>query len=317
MLTNLKTLSKNPQTVATFTIRNKLHVASLTRKMCENIPALLVFCQANGKLLDRFHIPEISKERYEEIAPSFATRRGFNTSNLSYEKASQYYIRKARVINLAKKLGVNPSFIDTTDYIWDEAYYTCYDFWTNVDEVDEAWKNNEDDYRAYTANKVYIEMDTRQSVTDLDMIETLYSVCKTLISSRRAMIVGKVDQCLGFIHALEEFTNGFSQNCTTGHNATLRSYFNYFKEMLSNPEMVAFLEQNSDTSVFGDCESTHNDYIETYRQLLSKFYSVEEMLGRKMSKYDADDRYISEICDPEKFGVKILSGAYLADVAED
>jgi hypothetical protein len=317
MLTNLKTLSKNPQIVTTFTMSNKLHVASLTRKMCEKVPALLAYCQANGKLLDRFHIPEISKEVYEQIAPTFATRKGFNTVNLTYETASQYYIRKARVVNLAAHLGVKPSFIDTTDYIWDEAYYTCYNFWANVDEVDEAWKNDNDDYREYTANKVYIEMDTRQSCTDLDMVDALYTVCRTLISSRRAMLVGKVDQCLGFISALSEFTNGFSQNCTAGHNATLRSYFNHFKEMLEDKDMVAFLETNSDISVFGDCESTHNDYVETYRQLLSKFYSIEELLGKRLSRYDIEDKYIDEICDPERFGVYDLSGAYLADIAED
>lgn len=310
MLSNLKNL----KTVTTFEIPSKLRVASLTRKDCEAVPELLKYCQANGKLLDRFHIPEITPETYEEIAPSFATRRSFNLANLKYETASQYYIRKARVVDLADKLGVSPSFIDTTDYIWDEAYYTCYNFWQNVDEVDEAWKNDNDDYRDFSANKVYIKMDTRQDVVDAELIAQLSELCYTLIRARRAMLVGEVDKCLSFIDALSEFTDGFSQNCTAGHNATLRKYFNHFKEMFEDEVFVAFLEHNTDITVFAECAETHADFIETYARFMSKMYTYEEFMQQTVPEIGA---YTVEIFESEYFNDNTLSGAYLTDVSEE
>ena len=313
MLANLKNLSKNPEVASTFKMPTKLKVAALTQEMCKSMPQLLKYFTANGKILDRFHIPEITKEIYERIALQFKQTARFDKKNLVYETASQYYIRKARVINLAEKLGVKPSFIDVTDYIWDERYYTCYNFWDNVDEVDEAWKSDEDE-RLRTGNQVYIDMDTRQDTIDMELVENLYKCCQELIDNRYAMIIGEVDKCLGFIEALTEFTEGFTTNCTKGHNATLKKYAQHFVEMLDDKELQAFLEEYDDVKVFGDCETTHAEYIETYARFMAKRYTYEEYLtGNLTSK----DKYFDEIMNSEYFNYAVLSGTYLNDVSEE
>lgn len=313
MLANLKNLSKNPEVASTFKMPTNLKVAALTQEMCKSMPQLLKYFTANGKILDRFHIPEIDKETYERIALQFKQTARFNKKNLVYETASQYYIRKARVINLAEKLGVKPSFIDVTDYIWDERYYTCYNFWDNVDEVDEAWKSDVDE-RLLTGNQVYIDMDTRQDTVDMPSVEILYDFCQKCIDKHIAMLIGNVDKCLNFLDALTEFTQGFTTNCTKGHNATLVKYLKYFTEMAENKEFQEFVKEHDDITVFADCASTHADFIETYARFMARMYTYEEFMEQTVPTIG---KYTVEVFESEYFKYDFMSGAYLNDLSEE
>ena len=121
-----------PTEVIAFGAKPKLRVAYLTQADYDKHPKLRPFFRVNNKTLDRMHIPEVTAEEYAELAEEFKQSRRFNRDNLKFETASTYYIRKARVAKLARALGIKPSEIDTTDYIWDERYYTCINFWDNV-----------------------------------------------------------------------------------------------------------------------------------------------------------------------------------------
>ena len=308
MLANLRNLSKNPEKVATFKVDHKLHITELTREMCKNSPKLLKFFRKGNQPLDRIYIPQISKERYEEIAKT----EGFKKC-LKFEEAEPYYLHKARIINFAELLGVKASFIDAKGYIWDDRYYTCYNFWDNVDEVDEAWKSDVDE-RLLTAKQVYIDMDTHQAQADLKLVDQLVKFCNTLINNHIAMIVGNVDKCLGFIEALTEFTDGWTRNCTKSQVATLNKYLQYFIEMSNNKELQEFVKNNNDITVFAECESTHNDYIETYARFLSKRYTYGEYLEGLIV---TEEPYLYEIVDSDYFNYQPLSGTYLENYSED
>lgn len=313
MLANLKNLSKNPETVSTFKVPNKLTLVTLKREDCKAFPALLKYFRVGYQQLDRFHIPEISKERYEELALQFRTSAKFDTRNLKFDTASTYYLHKARIMNLAEELGVKPSFIDATGYIWDERYYTCYDFWTNVDEVDEAWKEGIDE-RLLTANQVYIDMDTRQDTVDMKTVELLYAFCQLCIDKHIAMLIGDVDKCLNFLDSLTEFTQGFTTNCTKGHNATLAKYMKHFTEMSENKEFQEFVKEHDDITVFADCETTHADFIETYARFMARMYTYEEFMEQTVPTIG---KYTVEVFESEYFRYDFMSGAYLESMSEE
>ena len=290
----------------------KLKVAALTLKDCDIAPILRKYFKANNKLLDRFHIPEISAERYAEIAAKFKRTSRFNEANLKMDTASDYYIRKARVQNVAEELGVSPNFIDTTDYVWDENFYTAFSTMRQIDELDDAWKLNEDDSRYWSANKVYIECDPKHNVVDYELYDSLYHFCYTAIVNRKAMLLCKVDKCLSFLHRLAEYTNGFAENATSAHMATLRSYMSFFIETLSDKDAVAWLANTNDVKVFGNNEALHNDYVDTYRTMLKGIVRGGDIESFRQILSKVEDPYIDEILTDIE--TETLSESYLKDV---
>ena len=306
MLANVK------NNVVTHKTQLKLKVAALTLKDCEVAPSLRKYFKANNKQLDRFHIPEISAERYAEIAAKFKRTSRFNEANLKMDTASDYYIRKARVQNVAEELGVSPSFIDTTDYVWDENFYTVFSTMRQIDELDDAWRLNEDDSRYWSANKVYIECDPKHTAIDYELYDSLYHFCFTAIVNRKAMLLCKVDKCLSFLHSLAEYTNGFAENVTGAHMATLRSYMSFFIETLSNEDAAAWLASTNDVEVFGNNEALHNDYVDTYRTMLKGIVRGGDIEGFRQTLSKVEDPYIDEILTDIE--TETLSEAYLKDV---
>lgn len=308
MLANVK----NQNEVVTYKSQLKLKLAALTLEDCEKCPQLKKYFRANNTDLDRFHIPEIDAERYAEIASTFRRTSRFNEANLKMETASDYYIRKARVQALAEELGVSSSFLDTTDYCWDEKFYTVFDTMRQIDELEDAWKDNEDDYRSWSAHKIYIELDPKHSAMDYELYNSLYHFCYTMIVNRKAMLLCKVDKCISFLHSLIEYTNGFAENVTGAQLATMRSYMNFFTETLTDAETAAWIQATNDVEVFGKNEALHNDYVETYRTMLRGIVrggSIEDF-RQMMSK--VEDPYLDEILADED--LEPLSEAYLADV---
>lgn len=308
MFTDLKSLKK--QEVKS---PNKIKIAALTRKICDKAPVLLKYFRVGNVELDRFHIPEISAERYEEIAKEFKRTPKFNELNLKFATATEYYIRKARVIALAKDLEVSPSLIDTTGYYWDENMYTEYNFWHNVDVVEDAWREEGEDLRYANSWTVYIDMDAKSALLDTDAFNMLYNFCYTAMITRKAMLLFKVDKCISLLQNIVEYTNGFSENVTAAHSAAMRSYITFFTDLLTNSDASKFIRENTDVTVFAEKDATHNDYVETYRAMLRALTRCGgdelEFFREEMSK--VDDPYLEELLniaeDPEDW----LSGSYL------
>ena len=286
-------------------------LTALTREDCKSNPRLFKYFRNGNTELDRFHVPEITKEQYEAIAPEFAKSSRFNPVNLKWDTASDYYKRKARIAVVAKDLGVSPSKIDIRGYSWDERMYTVYSLMRNYDEVEEAYRNSGEDYREFSAWKVYIGMEAKQTVLDMNVYESLFRFCYTAISARKAMLLAKVDKCLGFLISLAEYTNGFSENCTGPQMAILKNYAKFFKDLYDNEEAKAWLASTNDIEVFGKNEATHNDYIETYRGMLKMLIrgGSIEYFRPIMSK--VEDPYIEEILEDKDDYEELMSEAYL------
>lgn len=316
-MTDLKVLrnedSKEVYTFSKVTKPSKIKIVELTPENCKKLPALAKYFKVNNKFLDRFHIPEITKAQYEELAKEFNQGARFDKKNLKFETATDYYIRKARVLAIAKDLGISANLLDTTDYIWDERYYTEYNFWHNVDVVEDAWREEGEDLRNASAYKVYIEMDAKSNALDEALWDSLYKFCYKAIVSRKAMLLCKVDKCLSFLFSVVEYSNGFKENITSAQKATLSSYFEFFTELLKDEKGAEFIKSTNDVEVFAKCEATHNDYVETYRSMLRSLIRCkgDELEFFRTDLSDVEDPYIEEILAKEIDPEDLLSGSYL------
>ena len=306
MLVNAK------ENVVTFKNQLKLKIAALTLADCEKCPSLKKFFRNGTTALDRFYIPKISAERYAEIAANFKRTARFNKDNLKLETASDYYIRKARIQNVADMLGVKPSFLDLTDYTWNDDYYTVYSTIQQIEYLDEAWRCNEDDPRNWSANRVYLSADPKTYSLDKELYDMLHHICYSAVISRKAMLLCKVDKCLGFLNSLAEYTNGFKENATKSHVATMNNYVRFFTELLADETAAAWIASTNDVEVFGKNEALHNDYVETYRSILSNMTRGGDLNYFRHIMSKTEDPYLDEILANED--VEVVSEAYLKDV---
>lgn len=321
-MTDLRVLrNEQPSEVYTFSkvIKpSKIKLAELTFKQCKGTP-LAKYFNVDGRTLDRFHIPEVTAEQYKELAKEFNQGSRFDKKNLDYNTATSYYIRKARVNALAKELGVSPSLIDTTDYIWDERYYTEYNFWYNVDVVDEAWREENEDLRYASSYKVYVGMEAKNSTLDTMLWDALYKLCYQAIISRKAMLLCKIDKCLSFLFSVIEYSNGFRENIASFQRATLESYIEFFNNLLRTEETLAFINSTNDVEVFAKHEATHKDYIETYRAMLRNLVRCkgDELEFFRKDLSFIEDPYIEEILAKDLDAEDVLSGSYLENEDEE
>ena len=275
----------------------KIKISALKREDFADRPEILekYFRNENVKL-DRFHVPEIDSKRYEALVSNVKGLK--NKANLKMETATQYYIRKMRLVPVAKDLNCSIKQLDLTDYIWDERYYIRYDLIDNMRVVDDWYRDNGEDTRyTATANDVYIKEDPRVGVFDEELFNNLYSFCISTIKQRKVMLLGKVDRCLGALRNVIEYTHGFAENPTKQMMATLKSYKTYFEEMLKDEAMKEFLKTNNDITVYGDDEFTHSDYVETYRAVIKGLVSGSDEDISTFSDLltGIEDPYIDEI----------------------
>ena len=248
----------------------KIKLAALKREDYAKRPEILEKYFKNGNCpLDRFHVPELTAQQYAAIVGKVN-----NPKNAELETASDYYIRKARLTQVAKDLGVSYKQLDLTDYIWDERYYIVYDFIDNIRLVDDWYRDHSVDERyESTAYDAYIRKDPRTAVLDTDLYNELYTFCISAIRQRKAMLLGKVDKCLGMLRNIIEYTQGFVENPTSQMMASLRGYKKYFETLLQDEAMVEWLKTNNDITVYAEDERTHSDYIDTYRALIKGLVS--------------------------------------------
>lgn len=281
-------------------------ISALTREdFKDNHEVLAKYFRNNNRDLDRFHIPMLTKEEYEEIAKEFTRTSKFNTANLKYETASAYYLKKARITAVAKALGCSVKKIDTKDYIWDERYYVRYGFIENINYVDEMFRDMEEDYRSADARQVYIKEDPRTSQLNVAMWDSLYNLCTKAIRVRKAMLLSKIDKCLGFLMSVLDYTNGFTQNATANQCATLRSYVEFYTKLLKNKEFAEFLKDNNDVEIFGKDPLTHTDYVDTYRSLCKLLIhgADEDMQYFKPWLAEVEDPYMEELMEIREFNM--------------
>lgn len=251
----------------------KIKISALKPEDYATRPEILEkYFKHNNVKLDRFHIPELTPERYAELVGD--PKKLKNKDNANLDTASDYYIRKMRLTAVAKDLNCNIHQLDTTDYIWDERYYLTYNLIDNMRIVDDWYRDHSEDER-YTGNayRAYIYEDPRTATMDMELYTELYEFCISAIRQRKAMLLGKVDKCLSMLRNISEYTYGFTQNPTKQMMASLKSYKTYFEELLSDEAMVEFLKTNNDITVYANSELTRSDYVDTYKALIKGLVS--------------------------------------------
>lgn len=282
-----------------------IKIAALTREEFADRPEILnKYFRYNNIPLDRFHIPDISPTRYEELVGD--PKKLKNIKNAKLETASQYYIDKMRLASVAKDLNCTVKQLDLTDYIWDDRYYVRYNFIENIAVVDDWYRDNSEDAKyTTTAYDAYIYEDPRVATLDEELFDNLYSFCISAIKQRKAMLLGKVDKCLSMLKNVIEYTHGFIENPTRQMITTLKNYQTYFEELLNDKAMKEFLKTNNDITVYASDERTRNDYIASYKAMLRGIISgtdadlkeIVDLLGNIEDPYiDAILEDIPEVC---------------------
>lgn len=297
----------------------KIKIAELTPESCKDAPELAKYFFVNNKHLDRFHIPSVTAEEYAELAKSFKTTSRFNKKNLDMNTATDYYIRKARLMKVANDLGISVNLLDAKDYIWDERYYTEYSLMRNFDVVEDAWRISEEDPREFSSYKVYCQMDGKGVAVDMKEFDALYQFCYRAVLKRRAMLLCKVDKCIGFLQSIIASTNGFSENMTGEQRATLARYVTFFSELAQDEEASTYIASTNDIEVFANNEDTKKDYIETYRSMLKGLTKCrsEDLEHYRTEMSLVEDPYLEKILADEEDFEDCLSGTYLTDASED
>lgn len=262
--------------------------------------------------LNRLHLPAMTAEVYNPIANEEFTNVK-DKANLKFETASGYYIRKAQIYVLAYDLGVSPKLLDSSNYIWNEDYYIHSNFLINLHIAEDLFREREVDQREASAYTVYISQDAKNTTTDVELWNELYNFCYTAIITKKAMLLQKVQQCLSFLVSILEYSCGFTENITSAQSAGMRSYKQFFTELLANKDALAFIKGTNDIEIFAKNDATHKDYVETYRSLIR---SVSGCTGEEIVKYKSElmyvyDEYLDELTAKELDAEDILSGAYL------
>jgi hypothetical protein len=274
-----------------------IKISALTREDFADRPEILAkYFRHDNRPLDRFHIPDISPTRYEELVGD--PKKLKNIKNAKLETATKYYIDKIKLASVAKDLNCTVKQLDLTDYIWDERFYVRTNFIENIEVVDEWFRDNsEDDRYSGTAYKSYISEDPRTAILDEELFDNLYSFCVSAIRQRKVMLLGKVDKCLGALRNVMEYTNGFVENPTKQMMATLKNYKEYFEELLTDKDMKEFLRDNNDITVYGNDEHTRSDYIDTYRAVVKGLVSGLDEDIRSFSDLltGIEDPYLEDI----------------------
>ena len=316
----LKDMTKSTTEVVEIRPKSKkTDITTLTRADFCSSELRAKYFRAYNRDLDRLHLPVMTKEVYEPIAQEEFNNPRMDKANLKFETASSYYIRKAQLFVLACDLGVNPKTLDSSNYIWNEDYYIHSNFLINIDIAEELYREGGDDWRDASANQIYIKQEPRNSSVDYALWNQLYKLCYGAILSRKVMLLHKVPQCLSFLVSVAEYTNGFAENCTGTQTATLKSYVQFFTELLNNEEALKFINSTNDIELFAKHEATRKDYVETYRNVLRRMSSCAgnelEYFRRELTANLEDpclELILAEELDPEDF----LSGGYLENESD-
>ena len=110
-----------------------IKVVDLKRNEVNEELANKYFVTSWGMPLDRFHLPKLTAEEYNETMESLRKElsadeiRKIREDNFSYSTATDYYKSKIQLALIAKDFGVSPKQISLKDYIYDEKFYEVFD----------------------------------------------------------------------------------------------------------------------------------------------------------------------------------------------
>lgn len=295
------------------TLTNKVDITTLTRADFSTAELRAKYFRNDNKELDRLHLPAMTKEVYEPIANEEFNNPKMHKDNLKFETASSYYIRKAQLYVLAFDLGISPKKLDSSNYIWNEDYYIHSNFYVNIEIAEDLYRERGIDYRNASANELYIGQDRKSKASDTVLWDELFNFCYNAVLLRKAMLLQKVSQCAGFLASVVESTYGFTENMSATQLATMRSYIEFFTELLKDEQASKFIKEHNDIEIFAKYENTRNDYIDTYRGLIKKLSGCS---GNELKQFKEDfskieDPYIESLIATENDLEDMLSGAYL------
>ena len=262
MLSNLKVNAKKS---------NKIDVAGLVRKDFENDKYVLErYFKYDGKPISRFHLPKLNREEY--LVEAYRYDKALSKENSHFETASDYYKRKFAIQRAAYDMKLRPKDLDFSNYLWDDDYFVYDDLFASAEYVDNKFREENDE--PLTIRDNYIKMDAHQSAVDIELFDNLYSFCIKAIRTRTVMLLSKVEKCVSLLKMCIDYTDGFNVNTSGNFLTTLRSYKDFFAEMLTDKTMTEFLKENNDINIFANDELTHSDYIHTYVTILRNLTAV-------------------------------------------
>ena len=215
--------------------------------------------------LDRFHIPELSKEEYEECIKTF---KNVKEHNLKFETATDYYKKKVMLRLISNDLGISEYDLDLTDYKWDESWYEFKDFDDNVEYMEDKFKEESKDRNEITMHELYIGSECpRKCNIDEEIWNELYNFSLNCIKTRIAMIF-EIPSVISMLHNILEYTDGFSTFATQNQVDSMQSIYKKLINLTKNKELVDYLKAgNNDYTLYAE-GITKSDYIRTYRNML-------------------------------------------------
>ena len=239
------------------------------------------FVTSWGMPLDRFHLPKLSAEEYNETMEKLRKElsadevRKIREDNFSYSTATDYYKNKIQLALIAKDFGVSPKQISLKDYIYDEKFYEVFDtdmqlyYYTCIFHTPTASEDRTD--------KVREEYNT--CPVDKELWDRLYDFCSVAIRTHKAMLFSDIDKAVGICRRVQEDSNGFKTNTTQAQCALLKKYFNHYKTMFEDKKFAEFIVKTNDIEMFAKDDATRrvflSEYIDLYKLIDYDFTETE------------------------------------------
>lgn len=237
----------------------KIDVASLTRDMFEDTKILDKYFRFNNKHITRFHIAKIERPNANEHSP--------------LHTVSDYYLKKLAVRRVAYDLKVPENKVDTSSYLWNDDYFMYDDLMISADYADNKFREEPETIYDITAYDNYIKADPCQSSIDIELFNSLYTLCIKALQSRKVMLFMKIEQCVSVLRMIIENSDGFSKNISGVQLNTLRKYKTYFEEYLSDESVKQYVSEYSDYDIFATVFD-YTDYTETYASVIRQLTSI-------------------------------------------
>jgi hypothetical protein len=231
--------------------------------------------------LDRFHLPKLTAEEYNETMENFRKElsageiRKIREDNFSYSTATDYYKNKIQLVLIAKDFGVSYSQISLKDYIYDEKFYEVFDtdmqiyYYNCIFRTPTASDDRTD--------KVREEYNT--CPVDKELYDRLYDFCSLVIRTHKAMLFSDIDKAVGICRRILEDSNGFTTNITQAQGALLKKYFKQYKAMFEDKKFAEYIVKTNDIEVFAKDNATRrtflSEYIDLYKLIGYDFTETE------------------------------------------
>jgi hypothetical protein len=284
-------------------IQKMIKVVDLKRNEVSEEIANKYFVTSWCMPLDRFHLPKLTAEEYNETMENLRKElsadeiRKIREDNFSYSTATDYYKSKIQLAIIAKDFGVSPKQISLKDYIYDEKFYEVFDtdmqiyYYNCIFHTPTASEDKTDAIRE--------EYNT--CAIDRELWDKLYDFCSIAIRTHKAMLFSDIDKAVGICNRILEDTQGFKTNTTKAQGALLKKYFNQYKAMFEDSKFAEYIVKNDDVKVFAENESTRTMFIDEYVKLYN-------LIGHDFTETEVFEDYVSlEIIEVLNINIEFTS----------